>query len=97
MKTIPQRELRNNITRVLREVEAGEHIRITVNGRPVADLVPVEEGYPRTFVPAEVSDRMLRDRPVDPDFYRDIEFVTEQTADEMRWPPEMKWPPKQDS
>jgi prevent-host-death family protein len=37
MKTIPQRELRNLISRVLREVEAGERIRITVDGRPVAD------------------------------------------------------------
>lgn len=91
MKTIPQRELRNNIARVLREVEAGEHIRITVNGRPVADLVPVEEGYPRTFVPIELVEKMLREAPLDRDFMRDVRG-DKQTIDEMRWPPEMKWP-----
>ena len=91
MKTIPQRELRNHIGRVLREVEAGERVRITVNGRPVADLVPIEEGYPRTWVPRDVVERILRDAPLDPDFHRDIEAVS-QTIDEMRWPPEMRWP-----
>ena len=42
MATIPQRELRNDTAAVLRRVEAGETMRITSNGRPVADLVPVE-------------------------------------------------------
>jgi len=42
MATIPQRELRNDMAGVLRRVEAGETVRITSNGRPVADLVPVE-------------------------------------------------------
>lgn len=43
MREIPQRELRNDISRVLREVEAGERLRITVDGRPVADLVPLAD------------------------------------------------------
>lgn len=42
MATIPQRQLRNDMASVLRRVEAGETVRITSNGRPVADLVPVE-------------------------------------------------------
>lgn len=50
MRSIPQRILRNDIARVLREVEAGERLRVTVDGRPVADLVPIEYGG-RTFVP----------------------------------------------
>ncbi|MGZ5213636.1 MAG: type II toxin-antitoxin system Phd/YefM family antitoxin, partial [Actinomycetota bacterium] len=41
-RTIPQRELRNHIGKVLREVEEESRtIRVTVDGRPVADLVPV--------------------------------------------------------
>ena len=48
MATIPQRELRNDMAGVLRRVEAGESLRITSNGRPVADLVPVERAA--TFV-----------------------------------------------
>jgi prevent-host-death family protein len=47
MKQIPQRELRNNVAGVLRDVEAGGAFRVTVRGRPVADLVPT--GAPRTF------------------------------------------------
>jgi len=39
--TIPQRELRNNISAVLRRAEAGERIVVTVDGRPVAELGPV--------------------------------------------------------
>lgn len=42
MTTVPQRELRNDTAAVLRRVEAGETVRITSNGRPVADLVPVD-------------------------------------------------------
>lgn len=48
MATIPQRALRNDTAGVLRRVEAGETVRITSNGRPVADLVPVERAA--TFV-----------------------------------------------
>lgn len=41
MATIPQRELRNNVSAVLRRAEAGERLVITVDGRPVAELGPV--------------------------------------------------------
>ncbi len=40
MATIPQKELRNNVSSVLRRAEAGEEITITVAGRPVAQLGP---------------------------------------------------------
>jgi prevent-host-death family protein len=40
MTTIPQRELRNNVSDVLRRVERGERFLITVDGRPVAELGP---------------------------------------------------------
>jgi prevent-host-death family protein len=35
------RELRNNTADVLRRVEAGERLRITVDRRPVAELAPL--------------------------------------------------------
>lgn len=41
VRTIPQKELRNNSGEVLRRAEAGEHFTITVAGRPVAALGPV--------------------------------------------------------
>jgi prevent-host-death family protein len=39
---VPQRELRNNTADLLRRVEAGEQLRITVHGHPVAELVPID-------------------------------------------------------
>ena len=43
MQRIPQRELRNDVSAVLRRVIAGEQLRVTVAGRDAADLVPVED------------------------------------------------------
>ena len=40
MATIPQKELRNQVGEVLRRVEAGETLTITVAGRAVAELGP---------------------------------------------------------
>lgn len=39
-ETLPQRELRNNVSAVLRAAEAGARYTITVDGRPVAELGP---------------------------------------------------------
>jgi prevent-host-death family protein len=41
MADVPARELRNDVSAVLRRVEAGERLRVTVSGRPVAELVPL--------------------------------------------------------
>ncbi len=49
--TIPQRELRNDVSSVLRRVEAGEEFIVTVSGRPVAELRPVVRK--RRFVPTD--------------------------------------------
>jgi prevent-host-death family protein len=41
MADIPARELRNDVSAVLRRVEQGERLRVTVSGRPVAQLLPL--------------------------------------------------------
>jgi prevent-host-death family protein len=41
MSTIGVRELRQNASEILREVEAGESATVTVAGRPVAQIVPI--------------------------------------------------------
>ncbi len=81
MKTIPQRELRNRISEVLRRVEAGERLRITVDGRPVADLVPVG-GARRTYVPREEVAELLLRAPLDPTFVRDLHGASGATIDD---------------
>ncbi len=40
MESIPQKELRNQVGEVLRRVEAGARLTVTVAGRPVAELAP---------------------------------------------------------
>lgn len=63
--TIAQRELRNNISAVLRAAEAGETFTVTVRGRPVARLVPLgEAGHPRIDVDRATLRRILG-QPVD--------------------------------
>ena len=57
-RTIPQRELRNNVAAVLRAAEAGETFTVTVRGRPVARVVPAG-GEPRTDVDRETLRRIL--------------------------------------
>lgn len=42
-RTIPQRELRNDIAAILREAEAGTEFTVTVHGRPVARLGPPDQ------------------------------------------------------
>ena len=65
-KTIPQRELRNDIGAILREAEAGTEFTVTVRGRPVARVVPLEEApRPRRYVDRETLLRIFRESPVD--------------------------------
>jgi len=59
-RTIPQRELRNNISAVLREAEAGTEFTITVRGRRVARLGPLDRETLRRF-----SEDRPADRPID--------------------------------
>lgn len=51
-RIIPQRELRNRVSAVLREVERGGTFTVTVRDRPVARLVPPGDG-PSTEVGRE--------------------------------------------
>lgn len=81
MKTIPQRELRNHISQVLRSVESGERMQITVDGRPVAELAPVG-GRRRTFVPRDEVLALLRRASLDRKFKRDLQAV-DATIDEL--------------
>lgn len=43
--TLTQRELRNESGRVMREVASGATFIVTSNGRPVAELSPIEDTW----------------------------------------------------
>ncbi len=67
---VSERELHLNTVEVLRRVEAGEPLTVTVNGRPVADLVPrsaigVRSPRGRRTVVSIGGDPELRDQPSD--------------------------------
>ncbi len=64
------RELRNQVSAVIRRVEAGERLTVTVDRRPVAKLVPLEQ--PREWVPWEVVEAIRRTAGEDPSFLDDI-------------------------
>jgi len=53
---IPARELRNDVSAVLRRVEAGERLRVTLSGRAVAQLVPLPS-RPRSMPWSSFFDR----------------------------------------
>lgn len=80
MRTITQRELRNDSGAVLREVQAGQVIIISRNGVPVAELRPLP---PRRFVPrAVIADAARRAPRVDADRLRaDLDAVVDQSVD----------------
>jgi prevent-host-death family protein len=61
---IPLRELRNHTSKVLRRVEDGEELEVTVNGRPVARLVPMQRRptfRPLREILAHPADRAMLD------------------------------------
>ena len=60
MRTITQRQLRNESAAVLRDVQAGQSLIITRNGTPVAELRPVAQ---RRFVPRAVIVEAARGAP----------------------------------
>lgn len=44
MESVGVRELRNNVASVLRRAAAGERIIVTADGKPMAQLGPIEPG-----------------------------------------------------
>lgn len=80
-REIPQRELRNHISSILREVASGARLRVTVAGRPVAELVPVGGG--RRFVPRSNVERLLLEAPLDAGFVEEVDAVTGATIEEL--------------
>lgn len=70
-KAISIRELRNSTAAVVSELEAGEKLTLTVNRRPVADILPhAEQRDP--WVPATELRRIVREAPADPGLLDDL-------------------------
>ena len=79
MSSIPSRDLRNDVSAVLRRVEAGERLTVTVSGRAVARLVPVERP---TWVSGERLAQVLS-APADRALLTDLATLLPDTTDDL--------------
>jgi prevent-host-death family protein len=86
MTTIPQRELRNNVSDVLRRAEAGEQFTITVAGRPVAELGPPSRR--NRAASADELQRIIETTPVDGRWGQELAQLRDEdaAAAEDPWP-----------
>lgn len=73
--------MRNDTAGVLRRVEAGERVVITVRGKPVADLVPHRDA-PR-WMPREELVELLKTHSADPGLRDDLERIAGETTDDL--------------
>ncbi|WP_322777856.1 type II toxin-antitoxin system prevent-host-death family antitoxin [Frankia sp. Cas4] len=63
MTIVGLRELRTNASDVIRRVEAGERVTVTVDRRPVAEIIPLRR---RTWLPRTEAIALLRQVQPDP-------------------------------
>jgi prevent-host-death family protein len=81
MTDIPARELRNDVSAVLRRVESGERLRVTLNGRPVAEIVPLAR---RTrSLPWKVFMDGSEQWRADPGLARELADLIPETTDDL--------------
>jgi prevent-host-death family protein len=75
------RELRNETSSVVAELEAGESVTLTVNRRPIADILPhAQQRDP--WVPAVELRRIVGETPADPDLLKDLADVRGDEIDD---------------
>jgi prevent-host-death family protein len=81
MTEVASRELRNQTRTLLARVDAGEQITITIDGRPVAALVPLSARD--RWMRRDEFVGLLRGRQSDPDLRRDLEDLAGETTDDL--------------
>jgi prevent-host-death family protein len=88
MVEVATRELRNDTAGVLRRVDGGETVVITVRGKPVADLIPHRRDEPR-WMPRDELVELLETHSADPGLRDDLNRIAGETTDEdgldQRW------------
>jgi antitoxin (DNA-binding transcriptional repressor) of toxin-antitoxin stability system len=80
-RNVSVRELRNSTAAVVSELESGERLTLTVNRRPVADILPHSEGRD-PWVPAAELRRIVDEAPADPGLLSDLAEVRSSELDE---------------
>lgn len=75
------RELRNSTSSVVAELEAGKQLTLTVNRRPVADILPHTEQRNPWVASSELR-RIVREAPADPSLLDDLADVRGAVLDD---------------
>jgi prevent-host-death family protein len=75
------RELRNETTRIVAAVRAGERVVLTVHGEPVADIVPHVRRTP--WLSGSDLAAQLATRSADPKLREELAELSGQTLDEI--------------
>jgi prevent-host-death family protein len=78
---IASRDLRNDVSAVLRRVEAGESLIVNVSGRPVARLVPLSS-RPAT-IPSSILIDLLERGAADPGLGAELAEAFPDTTDDV--------------
>lgn len=80
-RNVSIRELRNSTSNVVAELEAGERLTLTVNRRPVADILPhIEERDP--WVPSSELRRIVNEASADPGLLDDLADIRGSELDD---------------
>lgn len=82
MSVVASRDLRNDTAGVLRRVQAGEDVTVTVNGRPAAVLTAVAPQRRRWLTKGEFLQR-LRRAQADPGLRDDLATLAGETTDDL--------------
>jgi prevent-host-death family protein len=75
---VASRELRNDTAGVLRRAAAGETVEITVNGEPVAELVPLRRRRPQWTASSVLLERLAQTQ-ADPQLRDDLRAISGET------------------
>ncbi len=82
MSEIASRELRNHTASVLQRVQQGEDVVITVRGRQVAQLIPLQRSRRRWLSRDELID-ILSTAQADPGLRDDLARLAGDTTDDL--------------
>jgi len=75
------RDLRNRTASVIDAVKAGERVVLTVNGNPMADIVP--HGQRTRWLGGAQLREQLRDRAADPGVRQELDELAGHTLDQL--------------
>jgi len=79
-RSISVRDLKNTVSQVLRRVEAGERLTVTVDRRPVAELVPLR---PRRIVSGGEALVIAARHSADRTLLQDVRGLLADTTDDL--------------